>query len=430
MMEQEQAFVDAIRAQPEDDAPRLAYADWLRERGDPRGELIDAQVRWDRANQNLDLAAMQPHGVRSWQVQRQHEQAWMAPLFALGLNHYSFRRGFVETGGIYLADFLKNSAKLFELAPLLTDLGIYDKKDTELLPRLAEHPPLSHLKAVTFWGSPISATALSTFAASPFAVNLRYVRLREVRLYGPDLPAGCVQLLKLPRLTQFAFTENGVCPRGPRQRIPPTPIGDEVVVALAQAPELAQLRVLHVSSSKGVTDAAVAALASSPYLACSDGLDIYGTALTDAAAQALAAAPRAACLTRLTIVGNELGNQGLEAVIESPHLGALRELTIGARITDPGAAMLAASPASARLRRLDFSYNRQLGVRGAEALAASEHLSGLQVLSLCDTRIGPRGALALIHSSQLPGLRGLHVGTEGGGWPPEVREALKQRFGG
>lgn len=35
--------IAAIRAAPDDDAPRLVYADWLLERGDPRGELIVLQ---------------------------------------------------------------------------------------------------------------------------------------------------------------------------------------------------------------------------------------------------------------------------------------------------------------------------------------------------------------------------------------------------
>ena len=129
------------------------------------------------------------------------------------------------------------------------------------------------------------------------------------------------------------------------------------------------------------------------------------------------------------MAGAGVGNAGLAALIQSPHLGALRDLTIGSRITDPGVRMLAAAPASSRLRRLDLSYNRQLGVAGAEALAASEHLMNLQELGLRDTRIGPRGALALIHSTRLPGLRLLHVGTESGGWDRAVWEALEQRFG-
>jgi uncharacterized protein (TIGR02996 family) len=35
----------AIRAEPEDDTPRLVLADWLEERGDPRGEFVRLQVR-------------------------------------------------------------------------------------------------------------------------------------------------------------------------------------------------------------------------------------------------------------------------------------------------------------------------------------------------------------------------------------------------
>jgi uncharacterized protein (TIGR02996 family) len=39
----EAALLAAIRAAPDDDAPRLVYADWLTERGDARGAMIVAQ---------------------------------------------------------------------------------------------------------------------------------------------------------------------------------------------------------------------------------------------------------------------------------------------------------------------------------------------------------------------------------------------------
>jgi uncharacterized protein (TIGR02996 family) len=35
-----QPFLDAIQADPDSDAPRLAYADWLAERGDAWSEVI------------------------------------------------------------------------------------------------------------------------------------------------------------------------------------------------------------------------------------------------------------------------------------------------------------------------------------------------------------------------------------------------------
>jgi uncharacterized protein (TIGR02996 family) len=42
-MSQEEHFLQAILAAPDDDTPRLVYADWLDERGDPRGEFIRLQ---------------------------------------------------------------------------------------------------------------------------------------------------------------------------------------------------------------------------------------------------------------------------------------------------------------------------------------------------------------------------------------------------
>src|SRR6476659_1158863 len=41
----ERAFLRAIAAAPDDTAPRLVYADWLDERGDPRAEFVRVQVR-------------------------------------------------------------------------------------------------------------------------------------------------------------------------------------------------------------------------------------------------------------------------------------------------------------------------------------------------------------------------------------------------
>ncbi|MEK6236070.1 MAG: TIGR02996 domain-containing protein, partial [Planctomycetales bacterium] len=42
-MDYEQAFLEEIVANPGDPAPRLIFADWLEERGDPRAEVIRLQ---------------------------------------------------------------------------------------------------------------------------------------------------------------------------------------------------------------------------------------------------------------------------------------------------------------------------------------------------------------------------------------------------
>jgi uncharacterized protein (TIGR02996 family) len=44
----DEAFLRSILDAPGDDAPRLVYADWLDERGDPRGAFVRDEVRWAR----------------------------------------------------------------------------------------------------------------------------------------------------------------------------------------------------------------------------------------------------------------------------------------------------------------------------------------------------------------------------------------------
>jgi len=39
-MQDETAFLEAMQEHPEDISLRLVFADWLEERGDPRGELV------------------------------------------------------------------------------------------------------------------------------------------------------------------------------------------------------------------------------------------------------------------------------------------------------------------------------------------------------------------------------------------------------
>src|SRR5262245_31674985 len=45
------AFVGTTLADPDDDTPRLIYADWLEERGDPRGEYVRLAVAIERLQQ-------------------------------------------------------------------------------------------------------------------------------------------------------------------------------------------------------------------------------------------------------------------------------------------------------------------------------------------------------------------------------------------
>jgi uncharacterized protein (TIGR02996 family) len=67
-MVDEQAFIRAILANPTDDAPRRAFADWLEERGDLRGECLRIETaRIGMPKKDKRYAALQKrlHGLRS-----------------------------------------------------------------------------------------------------------------------------------------------------------------------------------------------------------------------------------------------------------------------------------------------------------------------------------------------------------------------------
>ncbi len=77
------ALLEAIYASPDDDAPRLVYADALLERGDFRGELIVRQCRGDSAT---DLT--EPFGDR-----------WLSELAEV-ISTYTYERGFLATASL------------------------------------------------------------------------------------------------------------------------------------------------------------------------------------------------------------------------------------------------------------------------------------------------------------------------------------------
>jgi uncharacterized protein (TIGR02996 family) len=115
-------FLRAVLEKPDDDAPRLIYADWLDENGDPeRAEFIRLQcalaarqpVRGRDANPNF-LAMLR----REDQLLERHAATWQAP-FESGRNlSLTFRRGFVENVVADAHTFVQIAEELFRRSPV------------------------------------------------------------------------------------------------------------------------------------------------------------------------------------------------------------------------------------------------------------------------------------------------------------------------
>jgi uncharacterized protein (TIGR02996 family) len=98
-MTERKALLAAVCASPEDDTPRLVFADWLDENGEPeRAEFIRVQVDFAALLRSAASGTEQP-GRRARDLWIQHGKAWQQELPQIkGVVWHDgmFSRGFVE----------------------------------------------------------------------------------------------------------------------------------------------------------------------------------------------------------------------------------------------------------------------------------------------------------------------------------------------
>src|SRR5438270_2655126 len=112
----EDAFLEAILEEPDDDGLRLIYADWLEEHGgEARAEFIRVQIERARLADNdarqWDLAE------REQQLLAEHEANWTAPLRPF-VRRCGLRRGFVEEITVKAQLLVYHAQTIFHLAPV------------------------------------------------------------------------------------------------------------------------------------------------------------------------------------------------------------------------------------------------------------------------------------------------------------------------
>lgn len=119
-MDYEHPFVQEVRNNPRDDFPRLIFADYLDEAGDPRGELIRVQVQL--ANMTPGEPERRELELREEELLADYADAWLEPLREFGAQGLSVRclqRGLIERVRITAAAWLENAAELCRVAPAL-----------------------------------------------------------------------------------------------------------------------------------------------------------------------------------------------------------------------------------------------------------------------------------------------------------------------
>jgi uncharacterized protein (TIGR02996 family) len=261
----EEAFLEAIRAAPEDDAPRLIYADWLEERGDPRGEFIRLQCALARMDRHdPERAALKE---REQELLARYRKKWAGPL----LRHVArcwFRRGFIEGVEIEARLFLRYTVFLFHAAPL-GELRL--QKAGPVMRHLVACSALARLRRLDLRNNFLQPRGLQELASCRFLTGLE-----GLNLDGNVLGTGGVQFLMeqplIASLKELALGGNSLCNDG--------------ATLLAASPHLAKLRRLRLTRN-GIGIPGAMDLAASPHLANLELLDVRDNYLGTAGRQAL-----------------------------------------------------------------------------------------------------------------------------------------------
>jgi uncharacterized protein (TIGR02996 family) len=324
-------LLDAILAAPEDDAPRLVYADWLLAGGDRLGELIVAQLQQARAPDDVELAR------RAAALVSAHRSEVIGDL---SVSKPVFRRGFVEAAEISASDLPRVSDELFVRLPLLTELVIWLERERATA-KLCGSPLFARLRRLGLrYGRGMPLDAL---AQNPGLGGLEHLELTSC---GVDAP-GCEVLAQSPHLGSLRSLELGS-----------DRIGAAGLTKLAEAPWAPNLRRLRLWKAE-------LGRASTTPLAAFTALETLELGFDDLDVPAVAAlAPLAPTLRALSLRGDRLGAAVVPALASlTPTLTHL-DLE-GMRIGDTGAAALAKLELGA-LETLILSGNAltTAGVRG------------------------------------------------------------------
>lgn len=396
-------FLERICASPDDDAPRLIYADLLDERGDPRGEFIRIQIALARLP--CDDPSRAELARRECAMLGRYQTKWSEILRGIA-GSAEFCRGFIETAVVDARTFLRRAGDLFRMTPLrhmkLLDVG-------SSLARLMASPYLARLSMITIFAQHIDDRLTRALADSPHLDNLRSLNIARNRVGD----RGIEQIAWSPRFRNLIELDIG-----------DNAVGDTGVRAIAESSNLSGLRSLECRRNE-IGRAGLGWLCSSSTLT---QLKRLGVSLNYVGTYQEGSMPAhgAVSLDQLDLSDNGISGEGVQWVTTLPGIRDLKRLALDRNeVGSPGAAIFARWSGAATLRSLSLPTNR-IGDTGARSLARSRYLHQLVDLDLSDNPIHDPGAFEFLKSTSLPRLK--RLGLPNLGLTPQVRRALAARY--
>lgn len=310
-------FLEAVLASPDDDAPRLAYAAWLRERGDPRGAFIRVQCALAGAEGRDPARRAALEAEEQDLLDRDRRRAlWLAEIGLTDNGVNAFRRGFVERVGLSLDELLARHEALARATPVRS-LRVWEIGAR--LDALLDLPLLRQLRELSLRGAGCGADAIRALSSCEALAGLGALDLAGNRfgVQGTE-----------------AFAASPVWSSVTRLDLTRCSLGPAALKELARSQPLARLDELILSDND---IRSVKVLLSKPSPLRFTRLQAAECRLDDKAAQAIASSPAAARLRFLDLGGNRIRDEGAAALATSPHLGQLDELRLAGNPIGPEA---------------------------------------------------------------------------------------------
>jgi uncharacterized protein (TIGR02996 family) len=436
---QADAFLADICAHPEDDAPRLVYADWLDDHGDAdRAEFIRIQCRlagmdeFDHARADLEW--------RAWQLLRGRGADWAKPASKY-TKRIEFLRGFVGRMTLNADRFLAQADAILAGCPL-RELRLLKAERGDNAQKLAACEHLGRLRALDLHSCKMGMARTVTLIANPDLAGVEELNLGNLRMRNKGAQAvlgathlagvrsldlnhnqlddGVIKALANSPLTHLRHLDlghNELTAAGVEQlgRIPhlrrleslalyDTPHGDEVIRRLVATNAWVNLRKLDLSDTNNSADGS-RLLTECPHLAGLTGLRIRGMLWPGD----LARTPYLRHLREIAFTIYPQGSDaGVRAWLDSPAFVNLRALQVTG-LAEPYARVLFSSPACKGLVKLNLFSNYD-GTRLARLIAESPHLGNLVELDMRQCRLDCAGVTYLANSPNLPKLARLQLG--------------------
>ena len=214
-MTQADAFLQAILDAPDDDAPRLLFADWLDEYGDAdRAEFIRIQVA---------LCGRRPVStpVRLWsrhnELLARHDKEWSAPARAAATS-WVYQRGFIDEVEADAGRFLDGATALFRKAPIRRVRIRWERGPAfacSYAPRLADCDSLKRLNHLDLSGNSLGSDGLQALLVAAPLTGLTSLSLRECQI-GDRGARAFAQSPLLTQLERLDLRDNEIGPGGVR----------------------------------------------------------------------------------------------------------------------------------------------------------------------------------------------------------------------